>query len=145
MLCAGRKLVADIKELLIDRYRSRFIKGLKLTPVPCFVHSPRAASGWASTAAGSGCGRNRAKPTRRIPYAAKMLKATEPTDAAINIVKFNASAIAPAFVCFLNLKRAAFPLSGHQKTASTRLRITDCDSRRKPAALVCFLLTNRIP
>jgi hypothetical protein len=44
-----------------------------------------------------------------------MLKATEPTDAAINIVKFNASAIAPAFVCFLNLKRAAFPSQAAKK------------------------------
>jgi hypothetical protein len=70
-----------------------------LFPVPCFIHSPRATSGWVSTAAGRGWGRISAKPARRIPYAARMLKAMEPTDAAINIVKFNTSVI----FCFRTL------------------------------------------
>ncbi len=66
-----------------------------LFSIPCslFIHSPRATSGWGLTAAGRGWGRISAKPARRIPYAARMLKAMEPTDAAINIVKFIRSVI----------------------------------------------------
>jgi hypothetical protein len=86
-----------------------------LFPIPCFIHSPRATSGWGSTAAGRGWGRIRAKPARRIPYAARMLKAMEPTNAAINIVKFNKSVIFRRrhFPC--GLERAAFPLRAPQK------------------------------
>ena len=43
-----------------------------------------------------GCGRIRAKPTRKIPYAPSTPNAIDPTDAQINIAKFNKSAIGPA-------------------------------------------------
>jgi hypothetical protein len=46
-------------------------------------------------ATGRACGRIRANPTRRTPYAANMPNAIDPTEAQINIAKFNTSAIAP--------------------------------------------------
>src|SRR5581483_509744 len=43
--------------------------------------------------AGRCCGRISAKPARKIAYAARMPKAIEPSDAQINIAKFNQSVI----------------------------------------------------
>jgi hypothetical protein len=52
---------------------------------------------------------------RRIPYAARMPNASEPTDAQINITK---SVIVPALAHFpFGLERTAFPLSGRPRFA----------------------------
>ena len=106
-----------------------------LFPVPCFIHSPRATSGWVSTAAGRAWGRISAKPARRIPYAARMLKAMEPTDAAINIVKFNKSVIfcRRHFPC--GLERAAFPLRPPPKPSGLAQKSLSSIVAEKPPRL----------
>ena len=86
-----------------------------LFPVPCFIHSPRATSGWVSTAAGRGWGRISAKPARRIPYAARMLKAMEPTNAAININKSVIFLLSYTFLVAWNAPRSR---SGRPKKPS---------------------------
>jgi hypothetical protein len=72
-------------------------------PVPAFWARPYttfAVSGVRSTAGVRLCGRIRAKAARKIPYAASTPNAIEPTDAQINIMKFNRSAIFSASVEF---------------------------------------------
>jgi hypothetical protein len=74
-----------------------------------------------------------------------MLKAMEPTDAAINIVKFNTSVIFCFRTLYLWSGTRRVPAQAAPKTVWTRPRIALSDCRRKPAAQVCFLLTNGIP
>jgi hypothetical protein len=53
-----------------------------------------------------------------------MLKAIAPTDAKINIVKFNTSAMASIFVCFLCfLERAALPLPSSPHTSRSAWKL----------------------
>lgn len=69
----------------------------------------RAISGCGFTASRAR-GRIRAKPTRKIPYAAKIPNASAAMDAQINIAKFNRPAIQTALIdCLLGFGSLALP------------------------------------
>ena len=57
------------------------------------LYETRATSARTLTGIGRCCGRMSAKPVRRMPYATRMPNAIAPTEAHINIAKFNASVI----------------------------------------------------
>ena len=60
-----------------------------------YLYETRATWGcWLSATRGAG-GRIRANPTRRMQYAARMPNEIDPTDAQINMAKFNQSTTVP--------------------------------------------------